>query len=50
MTDYKPYGKEWEAEMMRLTKRELIEFIRSILWDPEKDPAIDIERRRAETQ
>lgn len=25
---YKPFGKEWEKEMNKLTKKELIEFIR----------------------
>jgi hypothetical protein len=30
--DYKPFGPEWEKEMMRMTKKELIEFIRKILY------------------
>jgi len=29
--DYKPFGLEWEKEMMRMTKKELIEFIRMII-------------------
>ena len=31
MMEYKPYGKEWEKDMMQMTKKELIEFIRTIL-------------------
>jgi len=29
--EYEPYGKEWEKDMMQMTKKELIEFIRTIL-------------------
>ena len=28
--DYEPYGKAWEKEMMKMTKKELIAFIRRI--------------------
>jgi len=31
MMEYEPYGKEWEKDMMQMTKKELIEFIRTIL-------------------
>jgi hypothetical protein len=29
--EYIPFGKEWEKEMMRMTKPELIDFLRSTL-------------------
>ncbi len=28
--DYEPYGKEWEKELMKFTKKQLIDFIRQI--------------------
>ena len=31
VTDYIPYGEDWEKEMMRLTKKELIQFIKKLL-------------------
>ena len=33
--DYEPYGKEWEKEMMKMTKKELVDFIRRIKTKPE---------------
>ncbi len=27
---YQPYGEEWEKEMMKYTKKELIQFIRTL--------------------
>ena len=29
--EYEPYGKEWEKEMMKWTKKDLIEYIRKML-------------------
>ncbi len=28
--DYEPYGKEWKKELMKFTKKQLIDFIRKI--------------------
>ena len=45
---YEPYGDEWEKEMMKLTKKELIAMVKR-LQDPEKvkvskAPLLDVMR------
>ena len=37
--EYEPYGKEWEREMLKMTKMELIDFIRRIKTNEEKGGA-----------
>ncbi len=36
MSDYEPYGKEWEEEMIKFTKHELIEMIKDLLGKDKK--------------
>ena len=33
--EYEPYGEEWEKEMMKMNKAQLIDFIRQIKTKPE---------------
>ena len=33
MDDYKPYGDEWEKEMMKLPKKALVDMVRRIKTD-----------------
>jgi hypothetical protein len=37
--DYAPYGPEWEKEMMRWTKKELVAQLRDCLSSPKESPA-----------
>lgn len=43
MENYTPYGKEWEAEMMKLPKKFLIEMIRKAHTGTTDNKAVGIE-------
>jgi hypothetical protein len=35
--DFEPYGPEWEKELMKWTKKQLIEWIRVLLLSTKRD-------------
>jgi len=40
--DYKPYGQDWEKEMMKLSKKELIILLKKELEDKQKCEGCEI--------
>jgi len=42
--NYKPYGPEWKAEMMRLTKKELVAMLKSVLTGKHDQIALRLDR------
>lgn len=43
--DYVPFGEEWKAELMKMSKDRLIEFIRRVLIDQKQKQLAELENQ-----
>lgn len=44
--DYEPFGAEWEKEMMKMTKKQLVEFSKEALKEIEKRIEVEDAQKR----